>query len=138
MARRGWACRRHRWACRGAKRPSPSAAPAELTVPVLPFETETALIRGYVSARQPDTKHFRLWEVAATAHADAYTTGGFGDTGDGQAEVTLLNVAAVTGGALGCAKPVNAGPAFPVLRTALPDLPRWGANGTPPPRAPRL
>jgi hypothetical protein len=118
--------------------PAGTVIRADLKVPVLTFETETDLIRGYVSARQPDTKLFRLWEVAGTAHADAYTTGGFGDTGDGQAEVTLLNVAAVTGGALGCAKPVNAGPAFLVLSTALHDLTRWVADGTPPPQAPRM
>lgn len=110
----------------------------DIKVPVLTVETETDLIRGYVSARQPDSSTFRLWEVAGTAHADAYTTGGFGDTGDGQAEVALLNVVAVNGGALNCAKPINDGPAFLVLSTALHDLNRWVTTGTPPPRAPRL
>jgi Alpha/beta hydrolase domain len=110
----------------------------DLKVPVLTFETETDLIRGYVSARQPDSRTFRLWEVAGTAHADTYTTGGFSDTGDGKAEVALLDVAAVTGGPLGCAKPINSGPAHLVLGAALHDLDRWVANGTPPPRASRI
>nr|WP_235947396.1 alpha/beta hydrolase domain-containing protein [Candidatus Frankia alpina] len=60
------------------------AAPAvvrirpDLTVPVLTFQTETDLpagLLGYVDARQDDTNRFRLWEVAGTAHADAYTIG---------------------------------------------------------------
>jgi hypothetical protein len=110
----------------------------DLRVPVLTFETETDLVRGYASAQQPDSRSFRLWEVAGTAHADAYTTGGFGDTGDGAAEVALLDVSAVNGGPLQCATPINDGPAFLVLNTAIHDLARWVASGTPPPPAPRL
>jgi hypothetical protein len=110
----------------------------DLRVPVLTFETETDLARGYAAARQPDSRSFRLWEVAGTAHADAYTTGGFGDTGDGRAEVALLDVSAVNGGPLQCAKPINDGPAFLVLNAAIHDLDRWVTRGTPPPPAPRL
>ncbi|HSO95507.1 MAG TPA: alpha/beta hydrolase domain-containing protein [Acidimicrobiia bacterium] len=110
----------------------------DLTVPVLTFETETDLLRGYASARQPDSTRFRLWEVAGTAHADSYTTGGFGDTGDGAAEVALLDMGAVGGGPLNCSSPINDGPAFLVLSTAVHDLNRWVTTGTPPPRAPRL
>jgi hypothetical protein len=110
----------------------------DLKVPVLTFETETDLLQGYVAARQPDSSSFRLWEVPGTAHADAYTTGGFGDTGDGTAEVALLDVAAVGGGPLGCASPVNNGPAFLVLNTAMHDLNRWVTTGAAPPHAPRI
>ena len=119
--------------------PSSTAIRADLGVPVLVFETETDLLNGYASVAQPDTSRLRVWEVAGTAHADAYTTGfGFTDTGDGQAERTLLNVAAVTGGPLRCATPVNDGPAYLVLSTAMHDLQAWVAQGTPPPRANRL
>lgn len=111
---------------------------ADLKVPVLTFETESDLLHGYVTARQADSQWFRLWEVAGTAHADAYTTAGFGDTGDGKVEVALLDMSAVGGGPLGCASPVNDGPAFLVLSTALHDLNRWVTTGTLPPRAPRL
>jgi hypothetical protein len=46
-------------------------------VPVLVFETETDLtFLAYTSARQDDSKNFRLWEVAGTSHADSYLTGG--------------------------------------------------------------
>ena len=112
---------------------------ADVGVPVLTFETETDVLIGYRSARQPDSSDFRLWEVAGTAHADAYTAGvGFGDTGGGQAERTLLDVAAVTGGPLMCGTPINDGPAYLVLSAAVHDLERWVGTGTPPPRAPRL
>jgi hypothetical protein len=118
--------------------PDATVIRTDLKVPVLTFETESDLLQGYVSARQPDSQRFRLWEVAGTAHADSYTTGGFGDTGDGTAEVALLNMAAVGGGPLNCSSPINYGPAFLVLNTALHDLNRWVTTGTPPPRAPRL
>ena len=43
-------------------------------VPVLTFETETDLLSlGYAKVQQPDSLHSRLWEVAGTSHADAYT-----------------------------------------------------------------
>lgn len=50
------------------------------------------LTLGYLPARQPDSRHFRLWEMAGAAHADAYTGQyGFNDTGDGRAELSLLD-----------------------------------------------
>jgi hypothetical protein len=118
--------------------PTGTVIRTDLRVPVLVFETESDLLRGYVAARQPDSQRLRLWEVAGTSHADTYSTGGFGDTGDGNAEVALLDVSAVGGGPLGCASPINDGPAFLVLNTAVHDLTRWVSTGTPPPRAPRL
>ncbi len=110
-----------------------------LGVPVLVFETETDLLNGYASVGQPDTSEVRVWEVAGTAHADAYTANiGFTDTGTGQAERTLLDLGAVGGGPLGCSQPINTGPAYLVLNTAVHDLQAWVAKGTAPPRAPRL
>ena len=46
----------------------------DLDVPVLMVETETDLVGllNYLPARQPDSAHVRLWEVAGTAHADRY------------------------------------------------------------------
>ncbi len=113
---------------------------ADVDVPVLMFETETDLIRlGYLAARQRDTKRIRLWEVAGTSHADAYTAPlGFGDDDDGTVEAQLLDVRAITGGPLGCTAPINAGPMFAVLNAAVFQLERWVRNGTVPPKAPRL
>lgn len=111
----------------------------DLGVPVMVLETETDVLSGFASVPQPDTSELRVWEVAGTAHADAYTAGfGYADTGDGQAERTLLDVAAVNGGPLNCSTPINDGPAYLVLHTAMHDLQAWVARGTPPPRANRL
>jgi hypothetical protein len=113
---------------------------ADLAEPVLIFQTETDFTQlHYADARQPDTDLIRVWEVAGTAHADAYTAGiGFDDIGDGEAERKLLDVAAIDGGALGCVEPINAGPAYAVLQAALQGLMRWSAGRAAPPIAPRI
>ena len=112
----------------------------DVDVPVLTFQTESDLTRlGSLAARQRDSRNFRLWEVAGTAHADVYTAGlAFADIDQGAAEALLLDPAQATGGPLGCAAPINAGPAFAVLNAALFQLERWVADGVAPPRAPRL
>ncbi len=109
-------------------------------VPVLTFETETDLLSlGYAQVQQPDSLHSRLWEVAGTSHADAYTGSiGFGDTGDGRAELALLDPTKANGGPLGCSQPINSGPAFAVLSAAMAHLDRWVQVGIPPRPAPRL
>ena len=47
------------------------------TAPIMDIQTETdvASILNSYAARQPDTEHFRLWEVAGTAHADVHLVG---------------------------------------------------------------
>ena len=83
-----------------------------------------------IPARQPDTKLLRTWEVAGASHADFYQGRiGFGDVGDGKAEQALLDVAAADGGALNCAQPINRGPQYLVLASALDHLDRWVADG---------
>jgi hypothetical protein len=112
----------------------------DVDVPVLTAQTETDLLRlGYLPSRQPDSKNFRLWEIAGTSHADQYTVSlSQGDTGDGTAELKLLDPANANGGVLSCATPINAGPAFPALNAGLFHLERWVRDGTPPPKAPRM
>ena len=90
-------------------------------VPVLVFETETDVgpRLDFGPARQPDTDRVRTWEVAGTAHADAYLVGAFAS-------------------ALGCDFTVNQGPQHFVVQAALEALDRWIAHGTPPPTAPPL
>jgi len=126
--------------------PFPSITPPDATqirtdldVPVLTFQTETDLQFGHFPPRQNDGTNFRLWEVAGTSHADSYTAEiGFGDAGDGAAEVALLDVANGGGGPLGCSVPINAGPQYAVLQAALSHLEAWVVDGIAPPRAPRL
>lgn len=112
----------------------------DIDVPVLTFETETDLTRlGFAAARQPDFANFRLWEAAGTAHADAYTgTLGANDTGDGSAELEMLDPARATGGPLQCSTPVNAGAQHAVVSAAIAALERWVRDRVPPPKAPRI
>ena len=44
----------------------------DVGVPVLVFQTETDVSFSNLTARQPDTSTYRLWEVAGTAHYDYY------------------------------------------------------------------
>jgi len=114
----------------------------DLDVPVLTVETETDLVFPrihFTPARQPDSKRFRLWEVAGTAHADAYLGGlALADLGDGSAEVALLDPTQGSGGRLGCVAPVNAGGQYVVISAALDQLDRWVRTGTAPRKVPRI
>jgi hypothetical protein len=93
----------------------------DLHVPVFIFETETDVgpVLNYGPARQPDTDRIRTWEVAGTAHADAYLVGNYAS-------------------ALGCNFTVNEGPQHVVVQAALHALNDWLALGTPPPTGARL
>jgi len=119
----------------------------DLGVPVLAYETETDLLTlGYLAARQPDSADFRDWEVAGTAHADAYTAaGGFTDTGSGQGDVqafdTMLNPPTTPNPAqpvVTCSTPINTGEMHYVVEGALHALNQWTVTGIAPTPAPRL
>lgn len=90
-------------------------------VPVLILETESDLVSviGYEPARQPDTEHIHLWEVAGTAHADRSLLGPIADS-------------------LDCGVAVNDGPQRFAVRAALRALDAWVVTGEAPPEAPRL
>jgi hypothetical protein len=94
---------------------------ADVGVPVFVFETETDVgpLLDYGPAQQPDTAHFRLWEVAGTSHADAFLVGSV---------VSLL----------GCDFTINEGPEHFVAEAALSALDRWVQAGQAPPVAPRI
>lgn len=127
--------------------PSPTLVRTDLDVPVLVFSTETDLSAdglGYSAARQPDTDHVRGWEVAGTAHYDAYGLGlGDADDGSGAADAAALAAlssppSTVYGGVISCDSPINAGPHQYVLRAAMAALDDWVRTGEPPPEMPRL
>lgn len=113
---------------------------ADLGVPVLVFQTETDINEV---ARQPETATYRLWEVAGTAHFDAYG-GGFGltDTGDGHGAVraieTLQAPPSNVFGMINCDLPINAGPLNFVLSAAVHTLNKWVRTGVPPASEDRL
>ena len=113
----------------------------DLDVPVLIFETETDLVRlNYFAARQADSALVRVWEVAGTAHADAYSLAvGVTDTGKAAADTTYSPpVQSIAGGFITCDLPINAGPQHYVESAAIWALNRWVQKGTAPSQAPRL
>jgi hypothetical protein len=119
----------------------------DLKVPVLNFSAETDLVGrglGYERARQDDTDLFRGWEVAGTAHADAYNLGiGDADSGDGSGDAALFQAmltpsAAVYGGIISCSSPINTGPHTYVLRSAVVALNDWIRTGVAPSTRPRI
>lgn len=115
-------------------------------VPVILLQTETDVQLGANITRQPEAPDgkFRLWEVAGTAHYDAYGLEvGTYDTGAGEGEIASLEylknpVKDTNGGIMKCANGINSGPAHWVINAALNSLDRWVRDGTPPPIAPRL
>jgi hypothetical protein len=108
-------------------------------VPVLLFQTEGDLFSlRYLPARQRDSKNIRLWEIAGTAHADAYL-GGFALADvDDSTQVSLLDPAKASGGTLRCVEPINANAQYTVLNAALVGIERWVRDGTLPRRWPRI
>ncbi|MET0628198.1 MAG: alpha/beta hydrolase domain-containing protein [Acidimicrobiia bacterium] len=125
--------------------PEPTMIRHDLDVPVLVFTSESDLFElGAIAARQPDRAGYRDWQVAGTAHFDAYGfTIGRPDTGNGSADAALFAAmrapsSALTDSFVTCAAPVNTGPHHYVVAAALAALERWVADGTPPPHAPRL
>jgi hypothetical protein len=129
--------------------PGPTAARirADFARPVLTLTAETDVVGdalGYRRASQPDTDTFRSWEVAGTAHADAYSLG-IGDTDDGSGVAgsalfdAMLNApTGVYGGLINCDLPINAGPHTYVVRSALVALDNWVRTGNPAPSMPQL
>ncbi len=127
--------------------PDPTLVRTDLDVPVLVLSAETDLVGehlGYARARQPDTASFRSWEVAGTAHGDAYQLGiGDADDGSGEADASLFAAMSdpprsVYHGFITCGSPINAGPQAYVVRAALHALDRWVRTGEPPRSMPRL
>jgi len=134
--------------------PLPTIAPlqptrfrTDLDVPVLDLETETDLLAapisgavGYFPARQPDNPRLRVWEIAGSAHADAYTGRlGYTDVGDGRAEPVVLGTAAGLPGSPACGgQLVNSGMQYAIAMAAISWLDRWTRDRATPSHAPQL
>lgn len=131
----------------GVQPPDPTTSRTDLEVPVLVLSAETDLVGGmlgYARARQPDGPWFASWEVAGTAHVDAYGLGiGDEDDGGGEGDQALFEAmqdppSEVYFGVMTCDAPINAGPHTYVARAALAALVRWAREGAAPPSMPRL
>jgi hypothetical protein len=115
---------------------------ADARVPVLVVQSETDVFGrlGYLSARQPDSEQFRLWEVAGAAHCDTYflCASPF-DSGSLPVEELAARIAAADASGMPTEKPINSGPQMHfVLQRAFDALERWIRDGTAPPTADRL
>jgi hypothetical protein len=108
--------------------PNPTFIRTDIKKPVLVLESETDVPR-HLPARQPDSKYYRLWEVAGTAHFDE--DGLHALTGIPKEEMAVTPP-------LGCAQRINSAPQRYVVDTAIHDLARWAARGPAPPKAPRI
>lgn len=94
----------------------------DLEDPVLQFETETDVGRGFFAARQPDTDVLRTWEVTGTAHADQ----------------SILDYNASLSAEFGLdlsdeCPVINDGPMAEVLRAAVDAMRTWVVDGEPAP-----
>src|SRR5262249_50959086 len=119
--------------------PSPRRIRSHLDVPVLILQTETDIFGlNFLRERQSDSKRIRLWEVAGTAHYDAYglALANSDPLGSAAAAALLLTAAPIPG--ITCSSPINDGPAHYVLNAAFAALHRWIRRGTPARRPPRL
>ncbi len=127
--------------------PDPTSSRTDLEVPVLVLSSETDLVGdrlGYGRARQPDSDWFAGWEMAGTAHADAYNLG-IADTDDGSGKGDDELFAAmgdppssVYFDVISCDRPINTGPHTYVARAALASLATWARTGVAPPAMPQL
>src|ERR1700689_241823 len=111
--------------------------------PVLIFISETDLMfpGGYLSARQPDNDHLRVWEVAGTAHGDVYVLGVSAVDSGSAAIETLAKAFAPSNNVMGMTLPqaINAAPQHHyVMQAALAALNRWVVSGEAPPHGQRL
>ena len=100
---------------------TPTLVRTDQDVPVLILEAEGDLttVLGYHAARQEDTEHLRLWEIAGAAHADRSLIGPVADLVE-------------------CGGPVNDGPHHFVAKAAVRALDTWVRDGTAPPEADRI
>lgn len=108
----------------GGPRASVAMVRTDLDIPVIQFETEGD-VAGFYKARQPDTNLVRTWEVAGTAHADAYLSNYF----------KLAEREEVLPEDVMTCENANEGPQYIVLRAALLGLDRWVKEGVALPKA---
>lgn len=111
-------------------------------VPVMVVQSETDVFGAlaYLPARQPDSEHFRLWEVAGAAHCDTYFLLAAGHDSGSLPVAELAELIGRAGGSgMPTELPINAGPQMHyILQRAFDAVDRWVRDGTAPPAAERL
>jgi hypothetical protein len=117
-----------------AQQPAPAVVHTrdDSSTPVLTVETESEIRQTYAMhpnldyypATQPDSEHFRLWEVPGTSHVDA--------------RLDALLAAESGTSPTPCALPANAGQQSAVMGAAVARLDHWIRAGVTAPAAPRI
>lgn len=112
----------------------------DLTQPVITLQAETDVFRlGSIAIRQADSDYFRLWEMAAAAHSDIYTTLKSPiDKGDDPALTDVTAVAEVRPPFITCDVAANDGSASWIAKAAMDALNRWIRDGDAAASAPLL
>ncbi len=100
----------------------------DLKVPVFVTETESDAPTHYPS-RTPDSKRYRMWELAGTAHQNDWADAYFG---------AAIKRDLGTAGLGGCDQPVNNLPTQHVADAAIHALNLWVKDGTAPASAPPI
>jgi hypothetical protein len=108
--------------------PTPTLVRTDLGRPVLNFETETDVL-NHLAARQPDSRDYRLWEAAGTAHVDSSTLTLFGFQGHRQTPQAADPA---------CTATPNTAPQNYLFDTVYAALRAWVRTGRRPPEAPRM
>ena len=124
-------------AVRRALDAAPRTIPEDVRVPVIVLLTETdVLFLGTARERQPDSERVRTWEIAGTAHGDAYLIeGGRRDSG----RLTPTDRANAFRDAGEREDRPNSAPQHHYVAVSAYEHLRWWAEGGPPPaKAPRL
>lgn len=110
--------------------PAPARVRTDLSAPVFQFVTETDLFGlgdgGYTfpPARQPDSESVHTWEVAGTAHSDAYSLAALNAQGQKQFD-SFRDLSPAL-------RIVNSAPQYMAMHAALSALVSWVRDGTTP------
>jgi hypothetical protein len=114
----------------------------DVRVPVLTVQSETDVVQlASVGSRQPDSKHFRLWEIAGASHADTYLLNASFKDAEGIDPAMLAGALKPTDAVMGMKANslINSGPQqHYVMHAAIEHLNRWVRGGKGPPSAPTL
>ncbi len=109
----------------------------DLHTPVLFVNSETDVSNvswgGVTFHRQPDSRTFRLWEIAGSSHFDRYQ---FVITRRDEEKSDIPSLPSPDAACNG--PPINDGPQKFVMRAAVHALSHWVRTGVPPVRAPRI
>lgn len=119
--------------------PRPVFLRTDSTAVVINVQAESDILgRDAETSRQDDNSHFRLWEVAGSAHNDEYTfVSGRNDIGDDPRFAMVVEETSILG-FQECTLPMNSGYLAWPVNAAIHALDRWARGGQAPAEVARL